>query len=50
MSSQVQGHGSPFVGFGGGINMMPQSQVEPGRFGGRPDKKKKKGKSRVSGF
>ena len=50
MSSQVQGFGSPFVGFGGGNSMLPQSQVEPGRFGGRPDKKKKKGKSRVSGF
>lgn len=50
MSSQVQGYGSPFVGFGGGNSMLPQSQVEPGRFGGRPDKKKKKAKSRVSGF
>lgn len=29
--------------------LVPQSQVEPGRFGGRPDKKKKK-KTRVSGF
>lgn len=29
--------------------LIPQSQVEPGRFGGRPDKKKKK-KGRVSGF
>ncbi|KAF2129252.1 hypothetical protein P153DRAFT_431243 [Dothidotthia symphoricarpi CBS 119687] len=37
----IQGHG----GF-----VMPQSQVEPGRFGGRPDKKKKKGKGRISGF
>jgi RNA polymerase I-specific transcription initiation factor RRN6 len=49
MPSQVQTQLHGFGGFGvfGG---MPQSQVEPGRFGGRPDKKKKKGKSRVSGF
>lgn len=39
-----------FGGFGGANSMVPQSQVAPGRFGGRPDKKKKKGKSRVSGF
>jgi RNA polymerase I-specific transcription initiation factor RRN6 len=42
----------PGIGFMGpeGFNIMaPQSQVEPGRFGGRPDKKKKK-KGRVSGF
>lgn len=54
MSSQVprpsQSQGIGFGGFGGMPGMMPQSQVEPGRFGGRPDKKKKKGKSRVSGF
>jgi RNA polymerase I-specific transcription initiation factor RRN6 len=30
--------------------LAAQSQVEPGRFGGRPDKKKKKKKNRVSGF
>jgi RNA polymerase I-specific transcription initiation factor RRN6 len=40
------GFGSP-GGFG---SMMPQSQVESGGFGGRPDKKKKKGKGRISGF
>lgn len=53
MPNQVLSLGGGFGGFGGfgGANsMMPQSQVEPGRFGGRPDKKKKKGKSRVSGF
>lgn len=57
-SSQVPSHlhvqgGGTFGGFGGfgGMNsMLPQSQIEPGKFGGRPDKKKKKGKSRVSGF
>jgi RNA polymerase I-specific transcription initiation factor RRN6 len=38
--SQSQGGFGPFVA---------QSQVEPGKFGGRPDKKKKK-KGRVSGF
>lgn len=51
--SQVQSQAGGFGGFGGigGVrSMVPQSQVEPGRFGGRPDKKKKKGKSRVSGF
>lgn len=43
--------GGVFGGFGGMDSMVPQSQVEPGKFGGRPDKKKKKrGKSRVSGF
>lgn len=42
--------GGVFGGFGGINSMVPQSQVEPGKFGGRPDKKKKKGKSRVSGF
>ncbi|KAJ8118732.1 hypothetical protein OPT61_g340 [Boeremia exigua] len=50
MSSQVHGVGGGFGGFGGGHGMMPQSQAEPGKFGGRPEKKKKKGKSRVSGF
>jgi RNA polymerase I-specific transcription initiation factor RRN6 len=39
-SQSQQGFG-PFV---------PQSQVEPGKFGGRPEKKKKKKKGRVSGF
>ena len=49
VSSQVHsGHG--FGGPGGFVSMMPLSQVEPGRFGGRPDKKKKKGKGRISGF
>jgi RNA polymerase I-specific transcription initiation factor RRN6 len=38
--SQSQGAFGPFVA---------QSQVEPGKFGGRPDKKKKR-KGRVSGF
>jgi RNA polymerase I-specific transcription initiation factor RRN6 len=37
---QSQGGFGPFVA---------QSQVEPGKFGGRPDKKKKK-KGRISGF
>jgi RNA polymerase I-specific transcription initiation factor RRN6 len=37
---------------GGGSSQVPlvQSQVEPGRHGGRPVKKKKKPKLRVSGF
>lgn len=51
--SHVRSQGGAFGGFGGfgGMNsMVPQSQVEPGKFGGRNDKKKKKGKSRVSGF
>ncbi|KAF9694658.1 hypothetical protein EKO04_007296 [Ascochyta lentis] len=48
--SQFQTQGGGFGGFGGIHSTVPQSQVEPGRFGGRPDKKKKKGKSRVSGF
>jgi RNA polymerase I-specific transcription initiation factor RRN6 len=39
-SQSQQGFG-PFV---------PQSQVEPGKYGGRPEKKKKKKKGRVSGF
>lgn len=50
MSSQPQSQRIGSGGFVGMHNMVPQSQVEPGRFGGRPDKKKKKGKSRVSGF
>ncbi|KAF3003442.1 hypothetical protein E8E13_002218 [Curvularia kusanoi] len=50
LSSQVHSHGGFAGGFGGMTSMLPQSQVEPGKFGGRPDKKKKKGKSRVSGF
>ncbi|KAJ4355336.1 hypothetical protein N0V95_003011 [Ascochyta clinopodiicola] len=50
MPSQFQNQGGGFGGFGLIHNTVPQSQVEPGRFGGRPDKKKKKGKSRVSGF
>jgi RNA polymerase I-specific transcription initiation factor RRN6 len=48
--SQSQSQGGVSGGFGGVYSVVPQSQVEPGRFGGRPDKKKKKGKSRVSGF
>lgn len=56
-SSQVQPQGSsqgPLTvsGFGGPGAMdllVPMSQIEPGRFGGRQDKKKKK-KARVSGF
>ncbi|KAF2473752.1 uncharacterized protein BDR25DRAFT_256583 [Lindgomyces ingoldianus] len=43
-SSQVQGL-SQSQGLGG---IMVQSQVEPGRFGGRPEKKRKKGKSRLT--
>ncbi|KAG9194538.1 hypothetical protein G6011_04573 [Alternaria panax] len=39
--SQVPSHSSSF--------MMPQSQVERGKFGGKLDKKKKK-KGRISGF
>ncbi|KAF3043106.1 hypothetical protein E8E11_008085 [Didymella keratinophila] len=53
MPSHVHSQGGAFGGFGGfgGMNsMVPQSQVEPGKFGGRPEKKKKKGKGRVSGF
>lgn len=41
--------GRGFTGPGGMDILAPLSQVEPGRFGGRPDLKKKK-KSRVSGF
>ncbi|OAL54311.1 hypothetical protein IQ07DRAFT_595839 [Pyrenochaeta sp. DS3sAY3a] len=49
-SSQVQPQGSsqgplPAIGFGGPGTMdllAPMSQIEPGRFGGRQDKKKKK--------
>ncbi|KAI4952307.1 hypothetical protein J4E91_003769 [Alternaria rosae] len=43
--SQSQGH----VPFQSGGFMMPQSQVERGKFGGKLDKKKKK-KGRISGF
>lgn len=53
MPSTLHSQGVRFGGFGGfgGMNsMLPQSQVEPGKFGGRPDKKKKKGKNRISGF
>lgn len=50
MPSQSQSQGIGVGGFMGGHSMVPQSQIEPGRFGGRPDRKKKKGKSRVSGF
>ncbi|CAO2654746.1 Nn.00g114790.m01.CDS01 [Neocucurbitaria sp. VM-36] len=48
-SSQVPLSISGFKGPGGLDILAPMSQVEPGRFGGRPDKKKKK-KGRVSGF
>jgi RNA polymerase I-specific transcription initiation factor RRN6 len=50
MPSQVLHSGHVFGGPGGFGSMIPQSQVEPGRFGGRPEKKKKKGKGRISGF
>ena len=53
MPTHIHSQGGAYGGFGGfsGMNsMVSQSQVEPGKFGGRPDKKKKKGKSRVSGF
>ncbi|KAJ4985837.1 hypothetical protein SVAN01_08635 [Stagonosporopsis vannaccii] len=46
MASQVYGQAGGFVGFGAVNSTVAQSQVEPGRFGGRPDKKRKKGKSR----
>lgn len=47
---QVQSQTQPrFSGPGGTDLLAPMSQIEPGRFGGRPDKKKKK-KSRISGF
>ncbi len=46
---QVQQSQTLFSGPGGTDLLAPMSQVEPGRFGGRPDKKKKK-KSRISGF
>jgi RNA polymerase I-specific transcription initiation factor RRN6 len=49
MSSQVPLSESGFRGPGGRDILGPQSQVEPGKFGGRLDKKKKK-KGRVSGF
>jgi RNA polymerase I-specific transcription initiation factor RRN6 len=49
MSSQVPVSDSGFRGPGGRDILGPQSQVEPGKFGGRLDKKKKK-KGRVSGF
>lgn len=41
VTSQGQGSSQPFV---------VHSQMEPGKFGGRPDKKKKKKGGRVSGF
>ncbi|KAH7398253.1 RNA polymerase I-specific transcription initiation factor RRN6-like protein [Pyrenochaeta sp. MPI-SDFR-AT-0127] len=53
ISSQARGpmadQETGFRGPGGLDILVPMSQVEPGRFGGRPDKKKKK-KGRVSGF
>jgi RNA polymerase I-specific transcription initiation factor RRN6 len=48
--SQVLHSGHVFGGHGGFGPTMPLSQVEPGRYGGRPDKKKKKGRGRISGF
>jgi RNA polymerase I-specific transcription initiation factor RRN6 len=48
-SSQVPVSEGGFKGPGGRDILGPQSQVEPGKFGGRLDKKKKK-KGRVSGF
>jgi RNA polymerase I-specific transcription initiation factor RRN6 len=50
MPSQAPHPSHVFGGHGGFGSMVPLSQVEPGRFGGRPDKKKKKGKGRISGF
>ena len=47
--NQVPVPGTGFRGPGGLDILAPMSQVEPGRFGGRPEKKKKK-KGRVSGF
>lgn len=47
--SQVPVPVPSFRGPGGMDILAPMSQVEPGRFGGRPDLKKKK-KNRVSGF
>lgn len=41
VNTQGQESSQPFVA---------QSQVEPGKFGGRPDKKKKKKGGRISGF
>jgi RNA polymerase I-specific transcription initiation factor RRN6 len=41
--------GTGFQSQGGFGPFVAQSQVEPGKFGGRPDKKKKK-KGRISGF
>jgi RNA polymerase I-specific transcription initiation factor RRN6 len=51
MSSQVQVPvlDTGFKGQSGRDILGPQSQIEPGKFGGRLDKKKKK-KGRVSGF
>lgn len=46
--SQVPLPGTTSGGFGGTDALAAQSQVEPGRFGGRPDKKKKK--KRMGGF
>lgn len=49
--TQVTLPGRGFRGPGNTDILAPMSQVEPGRFGGRPDlKKKKKKKGRVSGF
>ncbi|KAI8942657.1 hypothetical protein NX059_000710 [Plenodomus lindquistii] len=47
--TQVPLPGRGFAGPGGLDILAPMSQVEPGRFGGRPDPKKKK-RGRVSGF
>jgi RNA polymerase I-specific transcription initiation factor RRN6 len=50
-SSQMpsQGQSQGHVSFQSGGLMMPQSQVERGKFGGKLDKKRKK-KGRISGF
>lgn len=50
-SSQMPSHsqGESQLSTQNGGFMIPQSQVEQGRFGGRPEKKKRK-KGRISGF
>lgn len=48
-SSQVPIQSQSQVPISSGVFAVPQSQAEPGKFGGRLDKKKKK-KGRMSGF
>lgn len=48
--SQVLSQQSTTRGFQRPDLLVPMSQVEPGKFGGRPDKAKQKKKGRVSGF